>query len=213
MWPHCVNNLTPFENSLKDELPQFIVRAAQKQGIEDPQEMVLPIRMITLLGKCGTEAYMDCPNLPEWHVENSQATGEEPAVYLANIGRYYWFDVNFLDAEKTVMPLRIVFNEGDADCNDGTWGAAWDRNTAECVANIKSVGDCEAEIAFVSASHLQAYKPHATWIPTEFRNGKKDDLLPFYVVYARDLELEKLIGLSMRWCGAYRSISNFKKYA
>ena len=37
-------------------------------------------------------------------------------------------------------------------------------------------------------------------------------LIPFYIVYAQDLELEKLIGLSMRWCGAYRSVSNFKKY-
>ncbi len=212
MWPDCVNNLQPFENSLQAELPQFIVRAFQKQGIENLQEMVLPIQMIALLGKCGTETYMDCPNLPEWHVANSQSVGKEPAYYLANIGRYYWFDVNILDAEQTVLPLRIVFNEGDADCNDGIWGAAWDRNTAERVANFKSVGDCETEIAVVSDTHLQAYKPHDIWIPTKFKNGKRDDPLPANTIYAQDLELEKLIGLSIRWCGAYRSMSTFEKY-
>ena len=127
MWPTCINNLTPFERTSSLELPEIFCEMFQLKGITNPAEMVLPVRVVALLGKCGTETYSDCPNLPEWHVENSQDGSWSPAEYFAEIGRYCWFDFDLADREQKLMQFRLVFNVGDGDCNDGNWGAVWDR--------------------------------------------------------------------------------------
>ncbi|MEM1251119.1 MAG: hypothetical protein AAGI69_01710 [Cyanobacteria bacterium P01_H01_bin.21] len=211
MWPTCFDELKPFKLALKDELPQFLVDAFHRNGVKNLKEMLVPIRMVALLGKCSTDKYLDCPNLPEWHLQNSGAStgGLIDYKYLEYTGMYYWFDFDLIDSAQNPMPFRIVFNQGDADCNDGIWGACWDRNTGEIVANLKSVGDCEAEIEAVSKKHIQAYKPHDAWIPNFAKEEEDDDdddeplsdnLLPVDMLYAADLELEKYIGLAIIWC-------------
>jgi hypothetical protein len=203
MWPTCVDSLEPFPCVLRDELPEFIIKAFQKQGIVEPQEMLVPIRMIALLGKCNTHDYLDCPNFPEWHLENSRTYSSNPIDYFCYVGSYYWFDFDLIDSLQQQIQLRVVFHEGDADCNDGTWGACWDRNNGELVAHFKSVGDCDAEIEVISSKHVEAYQPHNIWIPIYFDPDEAEDPLPFTTNYFKDLELEKLIGLAMRWCWSY----------
>ena len=207
MWPTCFYELKPFKRPLKDELPQFLVDAFHRHGINDLREMLVPIRIVALLGKCGTDKYLDCPNLPEWHCDRiyQPADGSPPDGHdLKYIGMYYWFDFDLIDYAKNLMPFRVVFNQGDGDRNDGIWGACWDRNTGEIVANLKSVGDCKAEIETVSKKYIQTYKPNNTWIPAfptrDEDNPLPDNLLPIDMLYAADLELEKYIGLAIIWC-------------
>ncbi|WP_426545557.1 hypothetical protein [Dapis sp. BLCC M126] len=56
------------------------------------------------------------------------------------------------------MLLRMVFNLGDADCNDVYWGAIWERNTGEIIANIISSGDMKITVEAISKQHIDMYK-------------------------------------------------------
>ncbi len=74
--------------------------------------------LINILGQCKTSEYPECPNIPSYHIENSKSSPS----YLEDRGTYYWLDFKIVDAEHQTIAIRIVFNEGDADCNDGFWG-------------------------------------------------------------------------------------------
>ncbi len=88
----------------------------------------------------------------------------------------------------------MVFNLGDADCNDGQWGAVWRRNTGELVANSFGTGDMETTIQAVSEKCIGPYKSHDVWLP----------LLGNYR-YANNLELEKLVSVAIQICFSYKS--------
>ncbi|MEH2089519.1 MAG: hypothetical protein V7K61_22860 [Nostoc sp.] len=187
MWPTCIKNLSPIKYALETgELPQWIRQAFNREGIFNEDEMVIPIRPVSFLGNCSTAAYIDCPNTPEHHIENARYSSG----YLRQVGKYYWFDFDIFGSDAKLISLRMVVNEGDADCNDGRWGAVWERNTKELVANILSTGDMETTIKAVSEKYIQMYKPHNTWIPHLWNMAQ----------YAKGLELEKLIHLAMQIC-------------
>lgn len=204
MWPACIEFLTTSNIASPDEFPSFLINDFIKEGITEQSEMFIPLRIDKILGKCGTHKFMDCPNVPEWHLENSQDTQfwRVPEDYFESTGEYYWFDFDMFDSNKNTTSLRTVFNEGDADCNDGTWGASWDRNTEELVANFTSIGDCEANIEVVSKQHIASFRPHNIWLPLQNNNSEVENPLPFTIHYANNFEIEKLIGIAMRWCGA-----------
>lgn len=204
MWPDCINNLTPFEKTPNNELPQFIIEGYKRKGIVELSQMSIPMRIVNLLGKCSTDKYIECPNLPEWHIENYEMD-DDPTEYLEDIGKYYWFDFDIWDKNITLMAFRAVFNEGDADCNDGTWGACWDKYTEELVANFTSTGDCVATVEVISPKYIEAYQPHKNIvIPPKNYDEEYDEDTPFSIEYANNLELEKLIGLAIRYCCLYR---------
>lgn len=185
----CINNLSPVKNALGKELLAWIKTAFNKEGIFNEDKTIVPIRPIAVLGQCSTDKYIDCPTIPRHHIENAKDFGENPADYLDRIGKYYWFDFDLVSSDGTIIKLRMVFNEGDADCNDGFWGAVWTRNRGERVANILSTGDMETTIKAVSKKYIDLYKPYNAWIP----------ILTAYI-YAHNLELEKLVGLAIDIC-------------
>jgi hypothetical protein len=156
--------------------------------------------MVALLGQCTTDRYVDCPNMPSWHIENAE---EEGAGYLQDIGLYLWCDFDIVGRKGKPKHLRMVFNLGDPDCNDGIWGAVWDRKTGVLVADIASVGDCQSCVTLVSGKHAKAYTPHQLPIPTD-RNQFKLCKTPTSLVYANDAEFEQLIGVAIGWCSSYR---------
>jgi len=197
MWPTCMNALTPFPQPLRHEPPDDLAGAFRQLGWPDN---ALPIQMVALLGTCSTDKYKECPNLPEWHIENAEEEGDE---YLEEIGIYLWCDFDLIDSKSSRTKLRMAFNEGDADCNDGTWGLVWDRDTAKVVANLTSVGDGEGQVKAVSKTQLQAYVPHSRPLPAD-NESLESSRLPFTLVYAKDSEFEQLIGIAMRWCYSYR---------
>lgn len=202
-WAACINQLSPLPYGLKTEIPKFIKQAFNEAGRANDDELLIPVRPVALLGSCSTAAYADCPNLPQHHIDNSQ--GNHAADYLNRVGRYYWFDFDVVGQNEAPLPLRMVFNEGDGDCNDGLWGAVWQRHTKELIANILSTGDSEATVAVLSTAIADQYEPQTSWIPTTFDRAKGFDPLPCEsVVYANNLSLEKIIGLAIRICSLYR---------
>ena len=185
MWPACIKNLSPIKYALETgELPQWIKQAFNKEGIFNEDEMIIPIRPVSFLGNCSTRAYIDCPNTPDHYIEKARHP------YFRNVGKYYWFDFDIFGSDAKLISLRTVVNEGDADCNDGRWGAVCERKTKELVANILSTGDMETTIKAVSKKYIQMYKPHNTWISHLWNMAQ----------YAKGLELEKLIHLAMQIC-------------
>lgn len=196
MWPACVDALTPFPVALRSEPPADLAEAFRRCGWSDAPDS-LPVRLVALLGTCTTAMYADCPNMPEWHAEHA----EEDEDYLEQTGRYYWCDFDLTGRDGSLTRLRMAFNEGDADCNDGTWGVVWDRDTAATVADLTSVGDCEGRVAVMARGI--AYVPHGLPVPTD--NESLDSCrLPFTLVYAADAEIEKLVGVAMGWCFSHR---------
>lgn len=201
MWPDSIKTLTPLPVPLRDEPPTDLVEAFRQSGWTSAPASP-PVRLVALLGTCTTDKYKECPNLPEWHVENAQEDGDE---FLEDVGKYYWCDFDLIGYDGSSIRLRMAFNEGDADCNDGTWGVVWDRDTAMIVADLTSVGDCKGHIALVSGTHARAYASYSLPIPTDdesFGSCK----LPFTLTYAENLEFEKLIGVAMRWCFSHNQI-------
>lgn len=211
MWPTCINNLHKIENSLRAKVPKFIRQAFNSKGIFDDDKMFIPIRPVSILGECSTGAYVDCPNIPDYHLENAQYCGDDPAEYLDDVGKYYWFDFDVVALDGELLQLRMVFNEGDGDCNDGLWGAVWEIHTEELVANILSTGDSEATVEAVSKKYIDMYQNKNMWVPTEF--DRDNDPLPCCSInYANNFKLEEIIGLAIRLCCVCRSEWTYSRF-
>ncbi|MBD1844268.1 hypothetical protein H6F89_12865 [Cyanobacteria bacterium FACHB-63] len=211
MWAACINQLSPFPYELKAEMPKFLKKGFNDAGVFSENEMFMPIRPVALLGECSTDLYVDCPNIPEHHVENSQWY-DPPAQYLRRVGKYSWFDFDVAYPNTQPLQLRMVVNEGDGDCNDGMWGAVWERNTEALIANILSTGDSEAPVQAITQEHINLYEPDAIWFPSRF-DERDDDPIPCMTMeYANDLVLEKIIGVAIRVCYAYRDEWSYRNY-
>lgn len=195
-WPACVSNLKPFRP--RNDPPAVIVELFRAQGWDAAAP--LPIQMVALLGSCSTGAFPDCPTLPEWHTSNAAAEGGD---FLDEIGRYSWCDFDLIDAKGTRTELRMAFNDGDADCNDGVWGVVWDRRTGKVVAELTSVGDSEGLIKVVAKGHLEKFAPHKLPIPTD-RNSFGAFMSPTTLKFAKSDQMAQLIAVAIGWCSGYR---------
>ncbi|MBW4421427.1 MAG: hypothetical protein KME13_19705 [Myxacorys californica WJT36-NPBG1] len=212
MWATCINELAPAECQLKEEVPKFLVKAFNAAGISEQSAMVYPVRPIRFLGSCSTGLYLDCPNIPEEHIDLFHDCGgdDDPANY--DIGKYHWFDFDIVGLDGAVVEARLVFNEGDADCNDGLWGAVWERNTEALIANITNDVE-EATVAVASQRYADMYESQDIWIPTDFDKKHGYDPLPCGSMrYANNLKLEKIIGLAIRLCSACRSRRTYTRF-
>lgn len=187
MWPECINSLTPPATPLQDVPGDALVRAFEECGWPEPTGE-WPVRPVALLGTCSTAAYPQCPNFPDWHRENAEGEGPE---YLEEIGLYSWFDFDLIGTAPSALKLRAVYNCGDADCNDGYWGAVWDRDSGALVANISSVGDCETQIDVVSVAHENGFRPPAGWA-----DGGGS---PLDITFGKNSLVERLIGVALHW--------------
>jgi hypothetical protein len=191
MWPEILQHLYPFPVPL-NPAPADIVAAFEHRGW--PVAGGLPVRVVALLGSCGTGAYPECPNFPDWHAEQDPEDLEE-------MGRYWWCDLDLIDRTGAAARLRMVFNEGDTDCNDGIWGAVWDRATGARVADLTSTGDSEGT---VTARGPLAYAPHGLPVPVDNEAFPASQLPCGELLYATGSEVEHLIGVAVRWCSAHR---------
>ena len=208
MWAECINKLSPFTYELKSEIPKFIKKAFNDRGVVDEDEITIPIRPVALLGTCTTDLYIGCPNMPEHHVENSQWSEG----YFYEMGGYYWLDFDVVKFDQILLKLRMVFNEGSADCNDGMWGAVWERNSGELIVNILSTGDSEATVQAISKKHIELCKDQQSWFPFHFEERDDDPIPCMTMAYANDAMLEKIVGLAIRLCCVYRSAQNYQTH-
>jgi hypothetical protein len=206
MWAVCIERLSPLQYHVRDEIPKFLIQAFYDEGLTTDADVQVPIRLINALGKCKTALYTDCPNMPDWHLQNSRCSDG----YLERVGLYYWFDFDIVLSDGISLKFRMVFNEGSADCNDGIWGAIWDRNTQTLVANIFSSGDCEATIEALSSSHIDSCEEQNIWVPMDFDKENEQDPSPCDILCSRNLKLEQMLALAIRWCCVYRDEWSYK---
>ncbi|NEU75396.1 hypothetical protein PI95_023270 [Hassallia byssoidea VB512170] len=120
-WPTCINKLSPVKNKNPLEGESLAELREAHTWTDTFDEMILSIRSVSILGTCSTAEYLECPNIPDHHRENARLYGGHPSKYFHNIGRYYWVDFDIITSDKLQLKLRMVVNEGDADCNDGQW--------------------------------------------------------------------------------------------
>jgi len=149
--------------------------------------MFMPVNLLRILGSCSTAMYLDCPNIPEHHLYHAQGHENDPNY---DMGMYYWFDFDIVGMDGLSLPLRMVLNIGDADCNDGYWGAIWERNKEEIIANIISSGDMETTLEAISKQYIDIYQSQQILIPKIFNN----------IIVANNLNLEKILSLATRFC-------------
>ncbi|WP_051188833.1 hypothetical protein [[Leptolyngbya] sp. PCC 7376] len=213
MWPSCINQLNPFPYELKRETPKFLKMAFHATEIVDDAAIFIPVRPIKLLGKCSTARYLDCPNIPDGHVDlayDYQEGRGNPDNY--HIGQYYWFDFDILDSNmNTLLELRMVFNEGDGDCNDGLWGAVWERNTESKIADILSKSDTAIITAQPTLLTVEDQLQDII-IPSNSDFGEDNDpLVCPDIEFSNNLKIEEIIGMAIRWCCVFAYDWNYSE--
>ncbi|MEM8827878.1 MAG: hypothetical protein AAGE96_00805 [Cyanobacteria bacterium P01_G01_bin.19] len=184
-WQNNQYSLSEVENASAEKIEDILQSEFLKIQLFNQAKADLPLSLINILGQCKTSEYPTCPNIPNHHLEYSTSSPR----YLASTGRYYWLDFKIVDAERKAIAIRIIFNEGDADCNDGFWGAVWETNTQQAIANIVSTGDCETTIEEIPNQFTNVYARYDLEnIP---RGGFWD------IVCANDTQMEQLIALGI----------------
>jgi hypothetical protein len=209
-WPACFNFMEPTNFTIKERLPECIIDSFRSHGIQDEGLMNLPIKISSILGKCHTNYFITCPNVPDYRtfdgiVDILDAEGEQQTKLLENMLKYtdgsafYWIDMDLKDAKGKVIPLRMAYNLGDADSNEGYWGAVWHRESLERVADIRSVGDCATEIKVLPIL-IKMFTPYNCWLPVEFDTNKFDNMYIGSISHATNHELEKILQLALVIC-------------
>ncbi len=203
MWPECINELSPYEYAYREETPKFLKQTYERT---ENGELCNPVQNVSLLGICKTSLFKDCPNMPEHHIENAADEGDEEDEYYDDIGRYFWMDFDATTKTGTTLPLRMVFNEGDADCNDGFWGAVWKRDSGVLVANIASTGDCQATITANAGAEVELFEEENLTVLDNLEPEDDDKPLTCAsLVYSNGFVLEKIIGLAIMICSIHTS--------
>ena len=162
-----------------------------KKGVTDIDKMNTPVYICSILGRCNTGSFLDCPNIPEHYGYHKD--------HIDDMGMFYCFDADIRDPINTniYLPLRIVLNEGDGDCNDGIFGGVWHRDTDELIANIKSTGDGESTIEALPTTYSSTIEENELIdFPWDLPND--EDARIFCTFYVKNnLKLEKLIVYSI----------------
>jgi predicted DNA-binding WGR domain protein len=198
-WPACLGLIEPFSGELSDEPPRAIADLIEREAPEGFGG--LPVRIEGILGRCPLWSYPRCPNLPEHHLPDYSLDEDIDEGEFREISRehsfsYIWSDLALTDAKGKAYGIRMVFNRGDPDTNDGYWGAAWELESRRRIADISSTGDMETTIE-VRRDFAKAWKELGTWLPDEFDPEEGDFMLADGVVYKSGHELEKILRLAM----------------
>lgn len=93
----------------------------------------------TLISKGSEPTDINFPNLPDWHKEELEVLPDEALP-----------DANAIRFENKGSNYKILSNIGDADCNDGCFGALFDSNN-DRVLDLLSTGDNETTFQSLNA--------------------------------------------------------------
>ncbi|MBN2440808.1 MAG: leucine-rich repeat domain-containing protein [Spirochaetales bacterium] len=176
-WPDCVTKVNDLA-AMNDQ--------AEHAHIDSTQNDSFPIIKILFLGEGKVSAFMECPHIPEHN------SGYDALTIDSGNGSLYWFDFRLLSRDQTSIPLRMTYCLGNADCNDGMWGAVWRRDTFEKMADIESTGDCETTISAAFAL-INTYKPHNNLVLP----AQADLQETYSFIYKHDAEVEKALGIAI----------------
>lgn len=113
------------------------------------------------------------PNLPEWHRDEFEEWRQDMLP-----------DVNIFCFEYKGSNYKLLKNNGDADCNDGMFGACFDGNNDK-ILDLLSTGDMETTIQSLKSDDIKL---------TDDLISKLSPYLQFFeVVLGNNTELEYLI--------------------
>ncbi len=208
--PPCINDLEPEVSLTCNGLfSQELRKIYSIPTLNDLDGQVFnPVQSMSYVGRCSTDKYWHCPNTPEWHLENAASWEDGPESWFENIGNYFCFDFTAVSNEGERLPLRVLFNEGDGDCNDGYWGEVWNLKTNELVANIESSGDTASTIEVVCDIHAFESQDIPILSMTDrsikCSSSSYDNVWnrmvigPKEMCYANERNLERIIGLAIR---------------
>lgn len=124
-----------------------------------------------LISKGSEPTDIHFPNLPDWHKEELEVLPDE-ALPDANVIRFEYKGSNY----------KLLSNIGDADCNDGCFGALYDSDDGK-ILDLLSTGDNETT--------FQSLKTDDTKISDDFV-AKLSPYLRYNVLH-NNTELEYLV--------------------
>ncbi len=186
IWPGCFSRLTEAGKPLA-EPPAALLAAFGAAP--------LPVRLLRALGRCATSLYEDCPHIPEHHLDNAD---EDPG-WFREVGMYYAYDLEMSAGDGQVIPLRLIFNEGCGDTNDGLWGEIWNGDTGVKLGWIDSTGDCESLLC-VSPEAAADFQPLGREVP-----GEEVALGFFRLATEHDSQFERLLRVAVLLAYDHRS--------
>lgn len=113
------------------------------------------------------------PNMPSWHKDEFEEWRHE----ILPEADVVWFEYKGLN-------YKILRNAGDADCNDGNFGAVFDENNDK-ILDMLSSGDTETT--------MQALKPDNMKISDDLSTKLSPYLEFFRTVLHNNMEFEYLV--------------------
>ena len=190
-WPAFIDEM---ESTRADStLPNFLKEVYKNPELSKEVIICFPLHLVNSFARFAFADYPDCLNIPE----HDRYALEAAARYdddISDLPGYYCCDFDVEDAGKKVFSLRMIYNAGYGDCNDGFWGAVWDKKTKALVAYIMSTGNCETTIAVIT-EYRQQFRPYAAWVPANSDMDRKHSI--GNVIYKNDHQLEKFICLAI----------------
>lgn len=127
----------------------------------------------TLTSKTTEPIDVNFPNMPDWHREEFEEWRHE----ILPDADVIWFEYNGVS-------YKILRNMGDADCNDGNFGAVFDGNNDK-VMDVISSGDMETT--------LHSLKTDEPKISDELQAKLAPNLRYFEVVLHGNTEFEYVV--------------------
>lgn len=196
-WPWCLQHLTP--ERLRDpfRMPEYLA-----------SDIPLPVSLVKVWGTCPTHYFPSCPNQPDYRDIDAKPDSEFSADFVYNQrttdgSRYIWCDLLVKDGVGDETPVRVAYNIGSGDSNEGYWGAAWNSVTKKKLVDIRSTGDIETTFAVVpSAAAIWKDTGLRLAVPADDTEGKWDVMLVRNVLYATGNELERFIQIGIMLCDA-----------
>jgi hypothetical protein len=184
-WPQAFYKLTPYLREVEPSIPEFLRRTLQEERIQSIDDIFMPVRNVRALGECQTVSFPNGPNTPDYMEE------------LEDFGRYYWADFDAAVPDGKVIPMRTIYNEGDADANTGMWGAVWLRETGKKIVDITSTGDCETTLTATSRAIAELFEAHDFVVLPDLDEPNYESNTIGSLVYANGLKLEGIVGLAL----------------
>lgn len=138
---------------------------------------------------------IDLPNIPSWHADEFEERRE-------------WLpDTTVICFESKGSKYKMLRNMGDADCNDGNFGAVYDENNKQII-NLISSGDMETTIESLKTddkklddNFIEKLSSYLTCFETVLQNQTELEYLIFKILVENQCTYD--LSVIEDWCDAH----------
>jgi hypothetical protein len=177
LWPASVRDLEASPLPPLPALPAFFTEMPAK---------ALPVTLTHRLADLAADQLVDAINLPDHHRD---ALPDR----LTTLPAYTGFDATFALGDQNI-PVRVVFNSGDGDSNDGFWGAVWCKSSGKKLVDLISSGDMQTTFTAVAQPEIDQFEAKAQPLdmpPQDPEAGYEFIFSPEALKAAKNLALER----------------------